>query len=171
MNKKATGTHLNMKKSKTIINIEASQDPTLERVPNPGQAGEPFSHDQLLAALYWIHDAMDRGSVNFCVIGKTADSIINNKDLYGDKVEIAVRKNEWNAGGKNIVDAFALPEIEGETEHGLMCTYNHFGTPIELYILEDSATLTSPNQIIYHAEYFKFPNTLEQFEQEFPWLK
>ena len=124
-------------------------------------------HDQLLKALYWIWDCMERSSVTLLLVGSTAESVKNHRDLIGDKITVAVRKNEWDSGAKNIVDAFATPIVD----NGTTLDYEFEGTPIKLFILEDNAMLTSADTILYKSEYFKMPNPLEQFVREFPEIK
>ena len=125
-----------------------------------------FAHDQLLQALYWAFDFMDRAMINFYLVGSTAESVKNQKDLFGDKINIAVRKNEWASGAKNIADAFAVPLKEAPTK----VEYEYQGVPIILHVLEDNEMLTSADSILYASEVFRLPNPYDKFVEEFSWL-
>lgn len=126
-----------------------------------------ISHDKLLKALYWVFDFMDRALINFYLVADTAQAIKAQKDLFGDKIQVAVRKNEWESGARRIADAFA-PNFK---DNGTTVEYEYEGVPVILHILEDSATLTNFDTQIYASEYFKLPNPYSEFEKEFSWLK
>ena len=143
----------------------------VEDAPSAGQAEgaslPAISHDQLLSALYWVFDFMDRALINFYLVGDTARAVKARKDLFGDRLQVAVRKNEWESGARRIADAFATPV----KDYGQSLEYEYNGVPIIVHVLEDSETLRAYDTMIYSAEYFKLPNSYEQFEKEFPWLK
>jgi hypothetical protein len=126
-----------------------------------------FSHDQLLKALYYVFDFMDRAMINFYLVGSTGQSIKDHKDLFGSCILAAVRKNEWESGAKRIADAFATPLRETNE----LVEYIYEGVPIKLYVLPDSELLRSADTTIYASEYFKLPNPFEEFEKQFSWLK
>lgn len=153
--------------TKSSINWDISKKEEVKH-SEPASANEKktFSHEQMLEALYFVHDFMDRAMLTFCVVGSTADSIIKNKILDGSSIKVAVRKPEWDSGARVIADAFAMP-IE---DLGDIVTYEWNGVPITLYILKDSETLQRPDTILYESEYFKFPNPFKTFKEEFPWL-
>lgn len=178
MNRK--GTRLIMKRSKTLKPFIGKDG--LKRIPLETDQNNPqvqeyvqaiekglvnLSHDQLILALYWVWDFMERALINFYVVGSTYEAVKNHKDLYGDKIQVAVRKNDWESGARRIADAFAEPL----RDNGTTVEYEYLGIPVIVYVLEDSPTLSSFDTTIYNAEYFKFPNPYSQFEREFSWLK
>ena len=177
MNRKGTTTHSTMKKSSTIgvkpliVDTKPNVDSDTIELREFNHAEEALKvglpHDQLLTALYWVWDFMERASINFYVVGATGEAVRAKKDLFGDRVMVAVRKNEWESGARRIADAFAPPTDDS----GSLVTYEYNGVPVELYVLEDSPTLSSFDTTIYGSEYFKLPNSKEQFEKEFSWLK
>ncbi len=140
---------------------------TLDDMHTAYESVVKYEHDQLLDALYWVWDFMERASINFYVVGSTAQAIKSHNNLSGDKIQVGVRKNEWESGARRIADAFAQPL----KEEGNTVEYEFNGVPIFLYVLEDSATLSSYDTTIYVSEYFKIPNPYSQFERENPWLK
>ncbi|MFH1561883.1 MAG: hypothetical protein ABIF11_00480 [Nitrospirota bacterium] len=136
-------------------------------VPEIEEKVSGLPHDQLLQALYFVFDFMDRALINFYLVGDTAASVRAKKDLFGDRIMVAVRKNEWDSGARRIADAFA-PPLEDE---GGIVRYEYKGVPIILYVLHDSTSLTSADTTIYANEYFKLPNPYDEFIKEFEWLK
>lgn len=134
-------------------------------IPEPSQSG--YSHDQLLKALYWVFDFMDRALINFYLVGDTAKAVKAKQDLFGNRIQVAVRRLEWESGARRIADAFAMPIAD----KGTTVEYAYEGIPVILYVLEDSITLSGFDTAIYMQEYFKLPNPYEQFEKEFSWLK
>lgn len=108
---------------------------------------------------------MDRALINFFVIGDTAKAVINNVDMYGDKVTVGVRRLEWESGARNIADSFATPV----SDEGNVVRYTApNGVPIILYVLEDDPCINTPNQKIYHSEFIKFPNPYTRFMELYP---
>lgn len=130
-------------------------------------ASVSVTHDQLLSALYWVFDFMHRALINFYLVGSTAEDVRKNKALSGDRVQVAVRKNEWESGSRRIADAFAPPL----KDYGRSLEYEYNGVKVIVHVLGDSTTLSGFDTAIYENEYFKFPNPYEQFTKEFPWLK
>lgn len=171
---KMVGTQWNMKKSKKHTTDTIKVLPVIEEIVTEEVViKEPVlekvapTHDQLLKALYWMFDVMDRALINFYVVGETGECIRNKKDLTGTRVMVAVRKNDWESGARRIADAFAPNFVDnGET-----VDYEYEGVPVRLFVLPDSTTLTNHDTVIYNSEYFKLPNPYEQFKKEFIWLK
>lgn len=139
-------------------------------LPVSAQQAKDLPHAQLIQALYWVFDFMDRALINFYLVGHTAECVKNKKELSGDKIQVAVRKNEWESGARRIADAFATPITEKQYENGSQVEYEYNGVPIILYVLADSETLRSADTFIYEREYFKMPNPYEQFRREYKWL-
>src|SRR3990167_7713535 len=110
---------------------------------------------------------MERALINFYLVGDTAASVRAKKDLFGNKIQVAVRKNEWESGARRIVDIFAPPIKDNRNT----VEYEYNGVPVILYVLEDSETLSSFDTTIYAQEYFKLPNPYDEFVKEFSWLK
>lgn len=136
-----------------------------------------FTHDQLLQALYWVEDFMARSLINFFVIGPTADAVKGQQPLTGDAVFIGVRRLEWEgepridehtpaipSGGRRIVDTLA-PYAEDEGD--IVYYYANNDVPVILFVLEDEPTITSLDQVQYHREFFKLPNPLRQFKEQY----
>jgi hypothetical protein len=124
---------------------------------------EDFSHDQLLQALYWVHDLFDRANMPFFLVYNTAESVLQKKQLEGDSVQVGVRLLEWNSGAKTIIDTFAQPDMKESEE----ATYIYNGVPVVVHVYTDDRCITSPDTVIYNAEYFKLPNPYRRFMEVF----
>lgn len=86
--------------------------------------------------------------------------------LEGDGLYIGVRKLEWNSGAKGIFDAFVgEPEEKTEKYH----KYMHGSIPVYIYLFDDSDCVRSTDQVLYENEYFKLPNTYQDFINLHPW--
>ena len=119
------------------------------------------SSEKLLDGLYWIWDAFERANVHFFLVGQTAEDAIANKDLSGHAVEVGVRKNEWIAGGRRIIDAFITPKEEEE----MIVLYEHEGVPVILKVYEDSDCVRQTDTIMYRYERFQIPNPMSTFKE------
>lgn len=147
---------LDLEKLKKVYNLT-------DEKPIPSK----FTSEKLLAALYYAYDFMDRALINFCLVGTTADRVLKHMELDGDGIYIAVRRLEWEAGGRRIADAFALPL----KDDGTIVHYDFEGVPITLYVLEDSQTIQQPDVQMYHAEGFRIPSPYDQFLKDYPFIK
>lgn len=117
-----------------------------------------------MQALYWIWDAFDRSMMGMFLVGNTADRALNNLHMDGDRITIGTRRNEWNAGSKNILLAFTGLPIN-TTEKYVVFTNPFNDVPIYLYILEDDPCIINTQQILYANEYFKLPNPYRRFQE------
>lgn len=135
------------------LNQSNQQQPIVE-VPK-----QTFTHDQLLQALYWVHDLMDRALVPFFLVKDTAQSMIENSQLKGDALHVGVRHNAWHTGNLRIVEAFAL--AEEKTKEYFKYDYN--GVPIYIHIYKDHPCITSLNTRMYEREFFSLPNPYSEF--------
>ena len=64
----------------------------MEKIIEPKDLG----HDKLLTCLYFLWDAFQHGLMVFFLTKDTAKYAIENVLLYGDHIDIGVRKNEWD---------------------------------------------------------------------------
>ncbi len=120
----------------------------------------------LLDALYWVWDAFDRSNVPFFLVHQTYEDAIKDRSLRGDKVEIGIRKNEWNSGGRRILENFIQPVKESETEalyEFRRVNSNEVPVPVILHIYPDSPCITATNPIMYKYENFSVPNPYSEF--------
>jgi len=120
--------------------------------------------EQLLQALYWVWDGFDRVLMKMMPIYNTAEDMLQNLHLKGDKVTVGVRKPEWESGSVNILRNF-LGTPEEKTEKYEKYIYNK--VPVYIYILEDDPCLQGTNKIFYAQEYFELPNPYSQFIKVF----
>lgn len=121
-----------------------------------------YSHDQLLQALYWIFDAFERPAMPFFVIGDTAKSVLEHKELTGDKITVGVRDMIWLSGAKSIFDTYIQPkEVDGDK-------YTYIadnGVPVEVHVFKDDVCISSPDSKMYYNEVFQLPNPYSRFEE------
>lgn len=119
-----------------------------------------LSHEQLMKGMYWAWDAFDRCLMNFFLVYKTAEDVLQKKQLSGDRVTIGVRKNDWISGSKGIFDSFAgYPEEKTDAYEKFMVD----GVPVYIYIFGDDACVRNPQTMLYERENFNLPNPYSQF--------
>lgn len=117
----------------------------------------------LLASLYWIWDAFDRANMPYFLTGKTAEQVMNNEDLQGDKLTMGVRIVEWRSGAKRILDSFIQPIETTDTK----IIYEHGGVPIEITLYEDNPHIVAPITVMYRYESFPLPNPVKDFNEKY----
>ena len=120
-----------------------------------------YTHDELLKALYWFHDFMERPMIKYFLVGSTAESALKNGMLEGDKVEVGVRRLEWISGGSRIAENFAVADSKTDD----LCIYVSDGVPIHVNIFDDIQEILSCDTRLYEHEYFFIPNPYNSFKQ------
>ena len=119
-----------------------------------------LTHEQLLAALYFILDHFSRSNTPFFLTGDTARAVKDGKLLSGDKVTVGIRKLEFQDRMLGILEAFKAADEIGDNY--IKYTYN--GVPIEVQVIDNSEDLfTSLNEIMYQHDFFKLPNPFETY--------
>lgn len=140
---------------------------TLEEVEEKHQEVvklESLEADKLLKALYWVWDAFDRANVPYFLVYQTAEDVIAQKDLSGDRVTVGIRKPEWLGGGRRLLDAFLGNPIIEEDNYA---SYDHEGVPVIIHIFEDHECIQATDAVQYRYETFKVPNPYSTFTQVF----
>lgn len=122
-----------------------------------------FSHDQLIKALYYTHDFMERALVPFFLTDITAECMIKNKSLEGDAIYVGVRHNAWFTGTLNIIEAFAIAVERSKTQF----KYEYEGVPIIVNIYKDHPCITGLNTRMWQREFFNLPNPYDEFLKVF----
>lgn len=126
----------------------------------------PFTHAELLKALYWAWDAFDRATMGCFLVYTTAEMVLKKRMLEGNGVYVGTRRLEWESGSKSIFDSFAGEPNEKNEKY---VTYIVDGVPVFIYIFEDEQCIRSTDSVIYESEYFKLPNPYSEFIQLYPW--
>lgn len=157
MNKKGLSTMKNTKP------IEAPKFEPLTYKATPVVTDNVLTHDDLLKALYWIWDVMDKASMGVFLIHDTAESAMNHKLLTGNSIHVGVRRLEWESGNRRIVDSIAIPVEQTDN----VFTYMHGDVPVVLHVFDEDESISSTDQILYEREYFKVPNPYSRFVEVF----
>lgn len=129
-------------------------------------------HEQLLAALYFIWDAAERGQLDMFLIGETAKQVKAGEDLQGEAVSVGVRRNEWDSGQGRIVKEFLSHELGIHIDVYLKSTleilsYKYQGVAINIKLYEDNPCLKSFDIVFYRYETFNLPNPYDEFVKKY----
>lgn len=129
---------------------------------------EPVASEQLLAALYFIWDAAERGQLQVFLIKDTAKQVIAQEDLSGDKITVGVRRNEWDSGQGRIAQTFLEHELNAKAvEKDGEVIYDCHGVPIIIKLYEDNPCLNSFDMVFYKYETFHLPNPYKEFVEKY----
>lgn len=125
-----------------------------------------FPHDQLIQALYWTWDAFDRALMGMFLVYGTAETVLQNKLMEGDRITVGVRKNEWFSGSTPILKSFTgEPVSEGVNFVIFKNPFNE--VPVYVYLFSEDSSVQAPAEVFYQAEYFKIPNSYTRFIKVF----
>lgn len=142
----------------TIQNTKLSE-PLLEPVKK-----KEFTNDELMQALYWLWDGFDRALINFFLIYKTANAVIQRQLLHGDAIFVGVRDVDYKSGSWPIFKDFAGEPIEKSDNHE---TYLYNNVPVYIFIFPDDACTRNLNPVLYQMENFNLPNPYEEFQEKY----
>lgn len=145
---------IDIKKEDIQYGIELDKEKALQ------SARPQYSHDQLLQALYWIFDAFERSNMNFFLIYSTAESVLEQKDLEGDKITVGVRDMIWASGARQIFETYV--QYVEKVDNKLTYTADN-GVPVEVTVFRDDECIMSPDVKMYHSEAFHLPNPYSRF--------
>jgi len=96
----------------------------------------------------------------------TAQSVLDNVDLKGERVTVGIRNNEWISGSTSILKAFTGEPLEKTKEYEIF--KNPFNeVPIYVYIFSEDICIVNTQQIFYKNEYFMLPNPYKRFLEVF----
>lgn len=127
-----------------------------------------YPHEKLLESLYWIYDVFERSNMNFFLVYSTAEKVLQKRQLEGDKVEIGVRRLEWENGSRDLFDTYMQDEgIEAVFEDDRVFYRSPNGIPLIIYLFDDHICVRSLDQVPYENEYFQMPNPYSQFMEVF----
>jgi len=125
---------------------------------------EPFTHEELLPALYWIWDGFDRALMGMFLVSKTAEDVMSKLHLEGDGIYVGVRRLEWDSESRSILDAFLGKGIEVKKDK---FKYNFDGIPVYIYVFDEDLCILNTDTVLYEQENFCLPNTYKQFIERF----
>lgn len=122
-----------------------------------------YNHEQLMNALYAMWDAFDRSLITFFLVGKTAEACSKNLGLAGDKVEIGLRRSEYESGSWRIFTEFMKPV--SETHEFLV--FQHEGVPITCRLFDDDTYFDYPAPYYWQYESFNLPNPYKDYVEKY----
>lgn len=128
-----------------------------------------LGHDKLMKALYWVWDMFDRSNQPFFLVHDTAEQAIKHHALKGSKVEVGIRRNEWNSGATRVLLTIMGEPLEftqSENEEGYdIARFEHEGVPVFVYIYPDAECVMQLDSIHFQHEWFKVPNPYTKFKE------
>lgn len=116
------------------------------------------SHEDLLKALYWAFDIFERAAMPFFLVYKTAEDVLETKQLEGDAIQVGVRDVEWASGARRIQDPYT------EVEENVF-EFKSGDVPIILHIFKDDQCIKVPDSKVYYNEVFNMPNPYSRFKE------
>ena len=119
-----------------------------------------LSHDELLKGLYFVFDLFSRSNTPFFLLGDTAKAVIENKSLSGDKVEVGVRKVEYQDRPFGIMQAFH--QAESFTDNEIL--YKIDNIPVVVKVIDSlDPMFMATNTVMYQHEFFNIPNPFKEY--------
>lgn len=124
---------------------------------------KPFTHDQLLKALYFIFDLFSRANMPFFLTEDTAECAKKGLPLKGNKVTVGIRQLDNQAHSFSILEAFFLADKIGKNQ----IRYTYEGIPIIVEVVHDNDPMyTFTDTIIYQQEWFHLPNPYDKYVEK-----
>lgn len=142
--------------SKIDNEVEVKEDPVEE-------VATMFDHYDLHEALLWIQDILERGNINFVVLGDIAQQMYSqdNPSLYADRIELGVLRKHFTNFGRRMISSW-IPEALDENLTFIKVDYEN--VPIYIKIIdEDPGYLENPDKRFYYVSDFYLPNPMEKY--------
>jgi len=156
-----SGTPLPFAESSIKYHVYRKLDESVNRCEcEKGKDHQDIDSPLLLNALYWIFDAFERSNMTFFLTYSTAESVLEQKDLEGDKITVGIRDMIWQSGARQIFDTYV--QYKDKEDNKLTYIADN-GVPVELTIFSDDECIMSPDTKMYHSEAFQLPNPYSRF--------
>ena len=124
------------------------------------EAGDSFHREDLDAALIFAFETLGDAQLEFFVMGKTAQSMYEEKFLSGKKIELGVMAREVTDATRDMLK-MVNPTIDIQDKKIIM---EHNGVPIEVKIIKlHYRALDNMDFIQYAYETFLIPNPFDAF--------
>lgn len=122
-----------------------------------------FSHEQLLAALYFVLDLFSRPNLPFFLLDSTAKSVKDNLPLEGEALHVGIRNVDFQDSSLSILNAFKGADEIGDN----FIKYTHNEVPVIVHVVKDhDGRFTSTDPKLYFYEYFNLPNPFDTYWNE-----
>lgn len=120
-----------------------------------GTNGQKFNEFELMKALHDFEDLMERVLCKFVVLGDTSKAMYEEKELYGDKIEVGIFKNDLVKFVRSTLNSL-VKDIEW-TKYGF--TYKSNGVPIKVRVISRSYKFFEhPDFRFYKTGQYEFAN-------------
>lgn len=132
-----------------------SSSTTILSEPKAEAPVKTFSHEELLKALYFIHDLFSRPNLPFFLLEDTAESVVENRPLKGECITVGIRDVDFQERPLSIMEAFFVADRIGKD----YIRYTYENVPIMVRVMKDEQGIfTNTDYKIYNHESFRVPN-------------
>ena len=119
-----------------------------------------LSPDELLEALYFAYDVLDRAMTPFVLLQKTAEDIVFDQDLTGNHIDIGICEQHLTRYGTSVIKQLA-PSLVKSNDYYF---FRHGEVPIRAKIIHERTRMfLYPDIRFYRAEQFFIPNPFDKY--------
>ena len=121
----------------------------------------PFSHQQLLEALYYLEDTMDRAQLPFFLLEGAARQVKDDVAYLSlTQIDAGVEEKNIQESGKGLLK-IVLPDVEIDEN---TISFSHNGVPIIIWIVHKRwKFFQSPDTVFFGICNFKLPNPFKNY--------
>jgi len=137
-----------------------------KRVSKPKEKKPELTHDQLVEALMFTEDQLERAAVPFVVMGEISRQIYQENDpkLKADKIELGVMAKNLAQSCKNTL-GMLIPDA---TFADNKIYFVHNDVPVHIHKLEnDNKYANNPDTKFFFVTQFRLPNPFDEFWKEY----
>ena len=119
------------------------------------------THEDILEALLFTQETLDRCMVPFVVLDDTARAIMINEPMLAlPEISIGIKKNDWTKSGGEMVKMF-IPSLE---DNKINMMFTHRGIPVIMWFIENEYQfLKNPDVCFYQISQFHVPNPFKDY--------
>ena len=119
-----------------------------------------FTEFELDDALYDLDDLMARCQMFYCVLKDTAKAIVDAVPLYGDGIDIGIRRIEFRKECINTIKTYQ-PDVVVTDD---LLEYNFNGVPVRIHVLPSKNPLYETYDFRWHKTWqYNIPNPFDKY--------
>lgn len=121
----------------------------------------PFTHEQLISALYYLEEIMDRARLPYFLLEGAARQVVDNVSYLNlNQIDAGVEKQNLRESGKSLLNIV----IPGVYLDGNTISFDHGGVPIVIWVIQKHwKFFKNPDTVFYGVENFKVPNPFKHY--------
>lgn len=121
----------------------------------------PFTHQQIIDALYHVEEVLERAQIPFFLLEGAARQVHDNVPYFNlNQVDVGVMDKYMKDTGVSMIKMVSPHAYVDENN----ISFEHNGVPVIIWIIhEDFKFLKNPDTVFYGVSNFRIPNPFQAY--------